>query len=307
MTASDILETVGDPPRLATALKAFETVEMPARNLAARTRVEYNNDLGDLLAFLESRAVRTTDQVELSHLKAYSAVLEQRGLAPSSRRRKTYAIKTFFRFLDEYGLINNNVALRFIPPKVPKKEPRFLSESEYQALLRACSHHPRDAAIMELLLQTGIRLSELVHLTIHDVELPRQITRDADNVGILRVNRKGGNTDTVPLNYKACQALKTWLKVRPNVDHDALFVTKFTQPMGRRAVYRAVKKYLAEAGINDASVHTLRHTFGTHHVARGTDLKTVQETMGHADLSTTAMYVSLAKKAQRKALQEHAL
>ena len=101
--------------------------------------------------------------------------------------------------------------------------------------------------------------------------------------------------------------MKTWLKVRPNVDHDALFVTKFRLPMGRRAVYRAVKKYLAEAGIRDASVHTLRHTFGTHHVAQGTDLKTVQEAMGHADLSTTAMYISLAKKAQRKALQEHAL
>jgi len=154
--------------------------------------------------------VRTTDQVELAHLKAYLAVLEQRGLVPSSRRRRTYAVKTFFKFLDEYGLINNNVALRLIPPKVPRKEPRFLSESEYQALVRTCSHHPRDAAIMELLLRTGMRLSELVHLTIHDVELPKQITRDPDNVGILRVSRKGGNTDTVLLNYKACQALKTW-------------------------------------------------------------------------------------------------
>ena len=91
------------------------------------------------------------------------------------------------------------------------------------------------------------------------------------------------------------------------MDHDALFVTKFKAPMSSRAIQYRVKKHLDEAGIKGASVHTLRHTMATHHVARGTDLKTLQETLGHADLATTSIYVSLAKKAQRRALQENAL
>jgi site-specific recombinase XerD len=303
----NIMQEIADIETLSQALQVYEAVEMPARGWAAKTRTEYTNDLAGLLEFLEGRGVKQPKQVKLEHLRGYQAELERRGLAASSRQRKTYAIKGFFGFLAEYQLVADNLADKLIPPKVPKKEPRFLTEQEYKALVRACSHHPRDAAIVELLLQTGMRLGELVRLSLDDIELPQRITKAPENVGFVTVTRKGGDTVTIPLNYKACQALKTWLKVRPQVDTDALFVTKFRKSMGRRAVYRAVKKYLKEAGIKNATVHTIRHTFGTHHVAQGTDLKTVQETMGHADIATTALYVHLAKKAQRKALQEHAL
>lgn len=174
-------------------------------------------------------------------------------------------------------------------------------------MLRVSSHHPRDAAIVELFLQTGMRLAELAHLTLADAELPKRITRDPDNLGTIRMERKGGKRVSIPLNYKACQALAAYLKQRPKVDHDGLFVTKFRTPMSARAIEYMVTKYLEEAGITNASVHMLRHTMATHHVARGTDLKTVQEMLGHASLATTAIYVSLAKQAQKKALQEHAL
>ena len=97
------------------------------------------------------------------------------------------------------------------------------------------------------------------------------------------------------------------MKVRPEVDHEALFVTKFGKPMGPRAFQYTVKKHLKEAGIKGASVHTLRHTFATHHVARGTDLRTVQEALGHADLKTTSIYVQLAREVMKRELQEHAL
>ena len=106
---------------------------------------------------------------------------------------------------------------------------------------------------------------------------------------------------------EACRALKTWLATRPNVAHDGLFVTKFGTAMSKRAIQAVVAKHLEEAEIAGASVHTLRHTMATHHIANGTDLKTIQETLGHADLATTALYVSLAKQAQKRALQEHAL
>ena len=187
------------------------------------------------------------------------------------------------------------------------QEKQLIGEDEYQRLLRACSHNPRDAAVIEVLLQTGMRLSELARLTIYDVEIPKRINREPDNTGTVRVKRKGGKVDTIPLNYKACQALAAWLKLRPEVDFATLFVTKFNTPMSKRGIQYTVSKYLQAADIKNASVHTLRHTMATHHIARGTDLKTIQATLGHASLETTARYISLAKTTQRKALQEHAL
>lgn len=295
----------GDTVRHAVAL--FEVVGMPARNLAARTRGEYANDLHDLVKFLDSRGVRALAGVTLPHLEAYQADLDRRGHKPSTRNRKTHTIKTFFSFLERQGLLQGNPAARLIPPKAQKREPRFLSEEEYRRLLRACSHNIRDAAIIEVLLQTGMRLSELANLTIGDLELPARITREPDNTGSARVRRKGGKVDTIPLNYKACQVLAAWLKARPKMPFEEVFVSKFKTPLTARAIQYIVAGYMKEADIKGASVHTLRHTMATHHVARGTDLKTVQETLGHASLATTTIYVQLAKKAQKKALQEHAL
>ena len=247
------------------------------------------------------------DDVSLNDLEAYLADLDRRGYAGTSRRQKTYAIKSFFAFLKQYGYVDHSVVQSLIPPKVEVKEPRVLSEQEYQALLRACSHEVRDAAIVELLLQTGIRLSELAKLSLDDVELPARISRDPDNTGRLHVVGKGSKSRTIPLNYKACKALKAWLKTRPDVDHNHHFVTKFLTPVSPRAFQYVVKKYLDEAGIKGASVHTLRHTFATHHVAKGTDLRTVQEALGHRDLKTTSIYVQLARDVMRRELQEHAL
>ena len=292
---------------LAQAVALFETVGMPARNLAARTRREYTHDLHDLLAYLEQHGTTRLETVSLRDLEGYLAELDRRGLKGSSRNRKTHTLKTFFKFLHAHGVIPANVAERLVAPKPNKREPRFLSEEEYRRLLRVCSHNARDAAIIEVFLQTGMRLSELAHLTLTDIELPKRVTRDLDTMGNVSVRRKGGKLESIPLNYKACQALAAYLKVRPKVDHDGLFVTKFKTPMTARAIEYMVAKYLTEAGIPNASVHTLRHTMATHHVAQGTDLKTVQETLGHASLATTSIYVSLAKNAQRKALQEHAL
>jgi site-specific recombinase XerD len=280
---------------------------MAAKDFSQRTRTEYTHDLTELLAFLSKHSIITPQAVTLPHLEAYQAELDRRGLAVSSRRRKTFVIKTFFAFLERFGMITKNVALRLIPPPPQPREPRFLSEEEYQRLLRTCSHNARDAAIIELFLQTGMRLSELSRLTLSSIELPKRITKDLDNMGSVHVLRKGGKTQMIYLNYKACQALASYLKVRPKVDHEALFVTKFKTPMSGRSVQNVVTKYMKEAGITGASVHTLRHTMATHHAAKGTDLKVLQETLGHASLSTTSLYVSLAKKAQRQALQEHAL
>lgn len=298
---------IGDVETLEQGLVLFETVGVHVRDLSARSREEYCNDVADLINFLQSQGTSRLVQVGLQDLENYQAEMVRRDYAASTRRRKTYAIKSFFTFLYERGMIGTDVTAQLTPPKREKKEPRYLSEREYERLLRACSHKPRDAAIIEVFLQTGMRLSELAGLTLADIELPGRVAKDESTLGRARVKRKGGKVAYIPINYKACRALKTWLKVRPDVEHNALFVSKFRNPMSKRAIQYTIKKYLDEAGIEDASVHTLRHTWATHHVRQGTNIKTVQAILGHESLETTNVYISLAKKEMERELQEHAL
>ncbi len=288
------------------ALAAYECIYMPSRNFSPKTRCSYADDLRELIGRLEQGGCNELSDVSLSALETYLAYLDRKGLAGATRRRKTYACKSFFAFLYHAGHLASDPAERLIPPRSEQKEPRVLSKAEYQALLRACSHYPRDAAIIEFLLQTGIRLSELTRLRVGDIELPGRITREAETVGRLHIFGKGRKERWIPLNYKACRALKSWLDVRPR-QTDGLFITKFGQPIGPRAIQQVVHKYMTEAGITQASVHTLRHTFATHHVAQGTSLRTVQEVLGHASLKTTSIYVQLAQEAVKRELQEHAL
>lgn len=301
------LDGIAPIETLQQAFNLFTTVEMPSRNLAVLTRRSYKDDITNLLHFLAARGVTHPTSVNLTYLKAYQAEMDQRGYAASTRNRKTQAIRIFFQFLYRQGLTQHNIASELIPPTPTKREPRFLSETEYQRLLGACAHNPRDTAMVQLFLQTGMRLAELTRLTLDDVEIPKRITADPENTGIVQIRRKGGKIATIPLNWKACRAVAAWLQFRTVSDSPALFLSKFEKPLSTRAVEYMLSKYLKEARIVGASVHTLRHTMATHHVARGTDLKTVQETLGHASLDTTTIYVSLAKRAQRKALQEHAL
>lgn len=301
------INELGPVETLAQGLALFASVEMPARNLAQRTREEYTNDLEDLVAFLAERGVVGLSEVGLYELRLFQAEMDRRGYAPSTRERKIYAIKGLFSFLHRYGFVSYNTAAELVPPKRTKRVPRFLTKEEYRKLREACADHPRDRAIIELLLQTGMRLSELAKLELDDVELPERITRDPEQVGTVWVTRSTGETAPLPLNYKACRGVVAWLAERPDVDHEALFVNRFKAPMSRRAIQQAVKKYLEKAGIKDASVRTLRHTMATHHVVQGTDLETLKDILGHEQLESTKIYQKLARKAQRKVVQENAL
>jgi integrase/recombinase XerC len=279
-----------DIQTLEQAIDLFVTDGMPARNLSPETRKNYRHDLLDLLAFLKERGASTLSDISLRHLEAYQAEMDHRDYSASTRNRKTHSIKSLFHFLHRLGITAHNIADKLIPPSVTKNEPRFLTEAEYQRLLRVCSHKPRDAAIIELFLQTGMRLSELARLQLHDIDIPKRITPEPDNMGSVRVRRKGGKVELIPLNHKACKAIASYLAVRPAIAGETpLFVSQFKRPLSTRAIQDRITKYLTEAGIQGASVHTLRHTMATHHVARGTDLKTVQETLGHADLKTTSI------------------
>jgi integrase/recombinase XerD len=303
----ELLPEIGNVRTLKQALAFYATVGMPARNLAQRTRISYHNDLSDLLRFLEKGKVVALDQVQLSYLVAYQAEMDRRGYTPSSRNRKTYAIKTFFQFLLKQGVIENDPSEQLIPPEVARSEPRVLTEAEYKALQQMVRANVRDAAIIELYLQTGMTLAELVRLTLSDIELPKRISPEVDDVGVVRVHRRRGRVAVIPLNYKVCEALDAYLVTRPPVPTDRLFLSRFLTPYSPRAIQYTVTKYLECIGIHSASVRTLRHTMATHHIARGTPLSAVQETLGHTSSDTTAVYIPLAERIRQRALQDHAL
>lgn len=289
------------------ALEEFKTVYLPARNYAFRTRKEYANDLEELVEFLEQIGISRVGDIALIHLERYLAQLDQKGYAGATRKRKTVAIRTFFSYLIQEGYLSNDVSRRLITPYAENKLPRVLTRAEYQRLIDTCAGNPRDAAIVVLLLQTGIRLSELVHLTLADIELPEGDKTDQD-FGQLKIIRGGGRKDRiVPLNSKACQALRDYLNTRPAGQFHSLFHNRDGSVLGPRGIQKMLHKYFTQTGIFGASVHSLRHTFGTHHAAKGTNIKIIQEVMGHRDIRNTVIYLSLAREMQLKELQEHAL
>lgn len=281
---------------------------MASRNLAQRTRTEYSHDLEDLLDFLQSKcSLKQPAQVEKRHLETYLAELDRRGFTGSTRRRKVASIKSFFSFLEEGGIVPINPARKLIPPERGYLQPRVLTEGEYKRLQLACAPDTRNAAMIEVLLQTGVRLSELARLTLQHMDLPAKITRDEGNVGSVHIFGKGRKERTITLNWKACKAIKAYLAIRPKVEDNRVFITKFRSGISPRAIEYTVEEYLEQAGIPNASVHTLRHTFATHMVKKGTKLDVVRQALGHESLKTTSIYVDLAREVMDKELQANAL
>jgi site-specific recombinase XerD len=296
-------------PSLQDAIVRFQDEYLAARNLAPLTRTSYASDLKQLSRYLtEELGVERIDQVQPRYLQGFLVSLDRRGLRGSSRRRMVATIRALFRFLVQQGVLPASPAEELLPPEREREERRVLTEAEYKRLMAAVQHEVRDGAILELLLQTGIRQSECAAITLGDLQLPARISRDAGNVGSLRVHGKGRKERIVTLNYKACRALKAYLAVRPKIeDEAALFLTKFEKPLGTRSIRNIVAKHLAEAGILGASTHALRHTFATHHVRKGTKLDVVRQALGHESLATTSVYVGLAREVMDQELQRNAL
>jgi integrase/recombinase XerD len=284
------------------ALDDFKSVHMPYRNFADRTREDYENDLKKFVEFLEGAGLNHIKEVGLPIIERYVAHLEQGGFASRSRKRKVVAIRSFMAFLFQEGYIDENIAKRIIVPFAENTTPGILTQGECDRLRKACASDVRDRAIIELLLQTGIKLSELIHLTVDDIELGKHQN------GFMRI--KGSRTKkerVIPLNTKAALALTDYLNERQAEGNSILFLNKFGEALGERGVQKMIRKVLKRAEIGKATAQTLRHTFGAHHVARGTDPKTVQDVMGLKDARSAAIYRSLAREVVSRELQENSL
>ena len=290
------------------SLDDYKTVYMTYRNFAERTREEYLNDLEDLIQFLEQLGIKDVSAISLPQLERYLAKLDNRGIAGSTRKRKVAAIRSFLWYLFQDGYISTDLAKRLIPPFAEARSPRYLTKLEYERLLEVSIQNARDFALIQLLLQTGIKLSELNRLTVSDVELPSVSQSEVKDIGYLHIS--GGERQKsriLPLNHKVSVALTEYIKSRPTTTTPSLFINRFESSLGARGVQKLVQKYLDKAGIKNANVHTLRHTFGVHHTAKGTSLKTIISAMGYKDIRSPSKYVSLAQELMKNELQDHAL
>ena len=275
------------------------------KGLSANTRSAYAADLGRYLDYLESLHHDTPDSVQSSDVAAFLGQERERGLPPRSRSRLLSAIRMFHRFLliERYATTNPSSLIE--SPRSPKKLPVFLSMDEVERLLNATrGTRPddiRDRAMLELLYATGLRVSELVHLQQREVNLA---------VGYLMTLGKGNKERLVPIGATACHRVTDYLEqVRSKQDPDNtrphLFLSRLGEAMTRQAFWNIIKKRALLAGIaRSISPHTLRHSFATHLLANGADLRSVQIMLGHTDLSTTQIYTHVTRERLKKLHQE---
>jgi site-specific recombinase XerD len=256
---------------------------------SSATVLAYGKDieqLGDFLAQLNKGRV---NEITTKDLQAFMAKLAKEGYTPKSISRKTNSTKTFFRFLKINDYVTDDPAALLEHPKFEMKPPRILSKTEYRALRDAARADIRMSAIIELLLQTGIRIGELARLKVSDVKFG-----SGGKTGELHVPAGESYPErTVPLNKAAESSVKSYLEIRPKARDETLFVTKTGRPLLVRNIRTAIDRYFKLAGIRDAKVNDLRHTFVAHHLMSGTSLVLVSKLAGHKRLATTEKYLNL--------------
>jgi len=262
------------------------------RNFSPHTIRAYRRDLKGFFDFLKEQGVELGN-VERLTLRAFAGRLAEEGLRKKSIARKIAALRSFFRYLHERGFIEHNPAETLSSPKLERALPKFLELDEVLRLLEAPPEDTplgvRDRAILETLYGTGIRVGELVNLNIEDVDF---------SSGLIKVRGKGKRERIVPIGRAGLEALIKYLAVREKLLRDkgekALFLDRLGQRLTDRSVRRIVDKYIRQIGAHvKATPHTLRHTFATHMLNAGADLRAVQELLGHKSLSTTQVYTHL--------------
>jgi len=264
------------------------------KNVSPHTLKSYSSDLKDFLNFLKKEKIPPRIKY-IDHLviRRFLASLQKRGLSHTTMARKLATLRSFFRFLCREDDLEINPALGTRTPKIAKKLPKFLDLKEIFALLESPDEKHilglRDRAILELLYATGMRVSELVGLNVNDVDLLG---------GVARVWGKGGKERLAPFGTEATRALHNYLMRRetlhPREGERGLFLNKSGAQISARSIRKLLNKHIKKASLSQKiSPHTLRHSFATHPLDAGADLRSVQELLGHTSLSTTQVYTHL--------------
>ena len=262
------------------------------KNASDHTIVNYSVDLLDFSKFLGDASVETVTYLVL---RRYLAHMREKNYSKRTIARKLATLRSFFRFLYREGYIKTNPATSISTPKLDKKLPLFLDTGEVVKLIEAPSERDlnglRDRAILETLYSTGVRVSELVHLNVNDVDFIG---------GVVKVLGKGRKERLTPIGDKALRAIRNYLSKRrlgKPANRKAVFLNKGGTRLTDRSVRRVVGKYIKMVSLREGvSPHTLRHSFATHLLNKGADLRSVQELLGHMNLSTTQIYTHVTTK-----------
>ena len=271
--------------KLLTDLHAQFVENLREAGKASATILAYGKDVEQMNEFLAKRSKSYPEQVEFDNIEEFKKLLKKQRYTAKSISRKLNSIKAFFKFLKSQGILRKNPALLVTHPRYKQGLPRILSRLEYRALRDACKHDVRMSAVVEVLLQTGMRISELAALTIDDIDFERNV------ISIQPQNSFPARK--VPLNMAAKKTLLDYLEVRPKSKEKTLFLTKTCRPFLVRNIRTSIDRYFRLAGIRDAKVNDLRHTFIVEQLKAGTPLVYVSQLVGHKRITTTERYLNL--------------
>jgi integrase/recombinase XerD len=277
-----------------------------ADGLAKTTLSSYRSDLAKTADWLHQHGGPPLDQTDELWLTRYIAEVSATRRA-TSQARYLSTLRRFYHWLASRGRLAADPTLKLVMPAKPSRLPKVMSEKQVEALLAAPEINTklglRDRAMIETIYATGLRVSELVNLKLHEVSF---------DMGVLRVLGKGGKERLVPLGEEAVDWLQRYLaEARPDIlqgqQHDAMFVTGRGGPMTRQAFWQLIKRYAVRAGIGreKLSPHVLRHAFATHLLNHGADLRVVQLLLGHADITTTQIYTHIARERLKELHSKH--
>jgi len=271
------------------------------KGLAKNTLESYRRDLEKFISFAEKKMVKEVGDVNRQLIIKYLGELKNSGRATSTISRTIASMRSFFIYLLHEGEIESNPAINLESPKIEKKLPRVLTTDEVDLLMKqpGTGNHnaSRDRAMLELLYASGIRVSELVSLDINDFE---------PKVGYLRCKGKGMKERIVPIGSVAINTVNEYLnnsraKLSRKNGEKALFVNHHGCRLTRQGFWKILKKYARQCHINgEITPHTLRHSFATHLLENGADLRSVQEMLGHSDISTTQIYTQVTRRKIRE-------
>lgn len=263
------------------------------KKTSENTELSYKRDLEKVRRFMSGKGIEKVEDVTEKELQEYIADLNDKQFKAATISRNIASIKAYFHFLVSEGLVSEDVSESLKAPKIEKHLPSIMSSSDVVKLLeQPAGDSPkeiRDRAMLELLYATGIRVSELISIKVQDVNLQMNyiVCKDRDKERLIPF----GNTAKMAI-MRYMEGTRT--NMMDNQNSDILFVNCSGQPMSRQGFWKLIKYYAKKAGIQaDITPHTLRHSFAAHLVENGADLKSVQEMMGHSDISTTQIYASL--------------